>query len=161
MRNRWRVLAFDILAPVAAVVALVYIGVALAWPLWWVSVLFGAVPADRRGRRRQLRVSRAVTVSPSAPTTTVQDCGWPSSRVATVALVAARHRRLPAVDGARPHAAHNDTAEVVGIASSVSEASATFTPQSPDRVGRPGHGDDVAQERRGLQERDSPMWQRI
>ena len=38
MRNRWRVLAFDIPAPVAAVVALVYIGIALAWPLWWVSV---------------------------------------------------------------------------------------------------------------------------
>ena len=38
MRNRWRVLAFDILAPVAAIAALVYIGIALAWPLWWVSV---------------------------------------------------------------------------------------------------------------------------
>src|SRR5262249_59084131 len=38
MRNRWRVLAFDVLAPIAAVAALVYIGIALAWPLWWVSV---------------------------------------------------------------------------------------------------------------------------
>ncbi|HET7665146.1 MAG TPA: hypothetical protein VFK56_03520, partial [Mycobacterium sp.] len=38
MRNRWRVLAFDILAPVAAAIALVFIGVALGWPLWWVSV---------------------------------------------------------------------------------------------------------------------------
>ena len=38
MRNRWRVLVFDILAPVAAALALVYIGIALAWPLWWVSV---------------------------------------------------------------------------------------------------------------------------
>ena len=38
MRNRWRVLAFDVAAPVAAIAARVYIGVALAWPLWWVSV---------------------------------------------------------------------------------------------------------------------------
>ena len=38
MRNRWRLLAFDILAPLAAVVALLAIGVVLAWPLWWVSV---------------------------------------------------------------------------------------------------------------------------
>jgi hypothetical protein len=38
MRNLLRVLAFDILAPLAAVFALVFIGIALAWPLWWVSV---------------------------------------------------------------------------------------------------------------------------
>ena len=38
MRNRLRLLAFDVLAPVAAVAALLYIGVALGWPLWWVSV---------------------------------------------------------------------------------------------------------------------------
>ena len=29
---------FDLLAPLAAVAALIYIGMALAWPLWWVSV---------------------------------------------------------------------------------------------------------------------------
>src|SRR5205085_9784232 len=38
MRNLLRVLAFDFLAPASAVFALVYIGIALAWPLWWVSV---------------------------------------------------------------------------------------------------------------------------
>ena len=38
MRNRWRVLAFDIAAPLAAIAALVFIGIAMAWPLWWVSV---------------------------------------------------------------------------------------------------------------------------
>ena len=31
-------LAFDVLAPVAAIAALLYVGVALAWPLWWVSL---------------------------------------------------------------------------------------------------------------------------
>ena len=38
MRNRLRVLAFDVAAPLAAIAALIYIGVVLAWPLWWVSV---------------------------------------------------------------------------------------------------------------------------
>ena len=37
MRNRLRVLAFDLIAPAAAVAALIYIGIALSWPLWWVS----------------------------------------------------------------------------------------------------------------------------
>src|SRR5262245_59560123 len=38
MRNAWRVAAFDVAAPLAAIAALVFIGVAMAWPLWWVSV---------------------------------------------------------------------------------------------------------------------------
>ena len=38
MRNRLRVLAFDVAAPLAAIAALIYIGIALAWPLWWVSL---------------------------------------------------------------------------------------------------------------------------
>ncbi len=37
MRNLWRLLAFDILAPLAAIAALLAIGVVLDWPLWWVS----------------------------------------------------------------------------------------------------------------------------
>ena len=37
MRNLWRLLAFDILAPLAAIAALLVIGVVLDWPLWWVS----------------------------------------------------------------------------------------------------------------------------
>ena len=38
MTNRLRVLAVDILAPLAAIAALVFIGAALAWPRWWVAV---------------------------------------------------------------------------------------------------------------------------
>ena len=37
MRNRLRVLLFDLLAPIGAVAALIYVGVALSWPIWWVS----------------------------------------------------------------------------------------------------------------------------
>ena len=39
MRNLARVLAFDVAAPLAAICALLMIGVMLEWPLWWVSVL--------------------------------------------------------------------------------------------------------------------------
>ena len=37
MRNLARVLAFDVVAPLAAIAALVVIGVMLGWPLWWAS----------------------------------------------------------------------------------------------------------------------------
>jgi hypothetical protein len=38
MKNRLRLLAFDVLAPLGAVAALLAIGVVLVWPRWWVSV---------------------------------------------------------------------------------------------------------------------------
>jgi hypothetical protein len=38
MRNLARVLAFDVAAPLAAISALLIIGVMLGWPLWWVAV---------------------------------------------------------------------------------------------------------------------------
>ena len=38
MRNLARVLLFDIAAPLAAIAALLVIGLMLGWPLWWVSV---------------------------------------------------------------------------------------------------------------------------
>ena len=37
MRNAFRVAAFDIAAPLVAIAALVMIGFALEWRLWWVS----------------------------------------------------------------------------------------------------------------------------
>jgi len=129
MRNRWRVLAFDILAPAGAVGALVFIGVALAWPLWWVSVctvlclliVEGVVVNFALARRDRVTVGT--------------DDDGPGLRLAvvalaTVALVAGVlvgywHWTVP------DRTLHNDSTEVVGIASSVSEASATFTPQSP------------------------------
>ena len=53
MRNLWRLLAFDIVAPLAAIGALVMIGVVLGWPLWWVSACSVLVLLIVRGRRRQ------------------------------------------------------------------------------------------------------------
>jgi hypothetical protein len=129
VRNRLRVLAFDVLAPLAAVAALIYIGMALAWPLWWVSVASVLTLLIVEGVIVNVVLARrdGVTVG--------TDDDGPALRltvvaIATVALVAAvavgytqwtvpdRHFR-------------DDSAEVVGIASSVAEASATFTPSSP------------------------------
>jgi hypothetical protein len=129
MRNRWRVLAFDIFAPIAAIAALVYVGIALAWPLWWVSVCSVLCLLIVEGVVVNFALARrdAVTVG--------TDDDGPGLRLAvvalaTTALVAAvtvgyTQWRVP------DRTLHNDTAEVVGIASSISEASATFTPQSP------------------------------
>jgi hypothetical protein len=129
MRNRWRVLAFDILAPAAAVAALVFIGVALAWPLWWVSVctvlclliVEGVVVNFALARRDRVTVGT--------------DDDGPGLRLAVVALATVALSAGVLVGYLRwtvpDRTLHNDSTEVVGIASSVSEASATFTPQSP------------------------------
>jgi hypothetical protein len=129
MRNRWRVLAFDILAPLAAIVGVIYIGMALAWPLWWVSVCSVLCLLVVEGVVVNFALARrdAVTVG--------TDDDGPGLRlavtaVATAALVAAvvvGYTRWTVPD----RNLRNDTAEVVGIASSISEASATFTPSSP------------------------------
>lgn len=129
MRNRWRVLAFDILAPLAAIGALVFIGVALAWPLWWVSVC--SVLCLLIG---EAVVVNIVLMRRDGVTVGTDDDG-PGLRlavvgVATAALVAAvlvGYVNWTATD----RNFNSDSAEVVGIASSVAEATATFTPQSP------------------------------
>lgn len=129
MRNRWRVLAFDVLAPIAALVALVFIGITLAWPLWWVSVCSVLCLLIVEGVVVNFVLARrdGVTVG--------TDDDGPGLRlavvgVATAALVAGvviGYTKWTVPD----RTLNNDAGEVVGIASSVSEASATFTPQSP------------------------------
>ncbi|MDT5330599.1 MAG: hypothetical protein QOF31_1896 [Mycobacterium sp.] len=129
MRNRWRVLAFDILAPVAAVVALVFIGVALAWPLWWVSVCSVLCLLIVEGVVVNFVLARrdGVTVG--------TDDDGPGLRLAVVAVATIALAAGVLVGYARwsvpDRTLHNDSTEVVGIASSISEASATFTPASP------------------------------
>lgn len=129
MRNRWRVLSFDILAPVAAVVAVVYIGIALAWPLWWVSVCSVLCVLIVEGVVVNFAFARrdGVTVG--------TDDDGPGLRLAVVAVATAALAAAVIVGYLRwtvpDRTLKSDTAEVVGIASSISEASATFTPQSP------------------------------
>jgi hypothetical protein len=129
VRNRLRVLAFDIAAPLAAIAALIYIGMAMGWPLWWVSlasvlcllivegVIVNVVLARRDG----------VTVG--------TDDDGPALRLAVVGLATVALVAAVAVGytqwTVRDRDFRDDSAEVVGIASSVAEASATFTPSSP------------------------------
>ena len=129
MRNRWRVLAFDILAPLAAIAALVYIGVALAWPLWWVAVCSVLCLLIVEGVIVNFALMRrdGVTVGTDddGPGLRLAVAGLATAALAAAVLVGYTRWTLPDRD------LNNDAAEVVGIASSVSEASATFTPQSP------------------------------
>ena len=129
MRNRWRVLAFDILAPVAAIAALVFIGIALAWPLWWVSVcsvlcllVVEAVIVNFALMRRD---GVTVGTDDDGPGLRLAVVGLATAALAAAVLVGYTQWTVP------DRNLNNDNAEVVGIASSVSEASATFTPQSP------------------------------
>jgi len=129
MRNRWRVLAFDIAAPIAAIIALIYIGIVSAWPLWWVSVCSVLCLLIVEGVVVNVALARRDSV------TVGTDDDGPGLRlavvaVATLALIAAvivGYLRWTVPD--RTLASDSDA--VVGIASSVSEASATFTPESP------------------------------
>lgn len=136
MRNRLRVLAIDVIAPLAAIAALLMIGLMLGWPLWWVSVcsilcllIVQAVIVNIVGFRRD-----AVTVG--------TDDDAPGLRLAVVGLTAAVLTAAVAVGythWTRPDRAFtSDSDEVVRIASEVSEATATFSPSDPsssiDRV---------------------------
>ncbi|HXO51709.1 MAG TPA: hypothetical protein VN888_11920 [Mycobacterium sp.] len=129
MRNRWRVLAFDILAPAAAVAALVFIGIVLGWPLWWVSVCSVLCLLIVEGVIVNFALARRDSV------TVGTDDDGPGLRLAVVAVATAALVAGMVVGYMRwtvpDRALRNASAEVVGIASSISEASATFAPQSP------------------------------
>lgn len=137
MRNRLRVLAFDLLAPAAMVAALVYLGVALAWPLWWVSacsvlcllVLQGVIVNVVLARRDSVTVG----TDDDGPGLRLAVVGTATAALVAAAVVGYTQWTLP------DRALRADTEQVAGIASSVAEASATFTPQNPtasiDRAG--------------------------
>lgn len=129
MRNVWRVAAFDVAPPLAAVAALVYIGIALAWPVWWVSVCSVLCLLILQGV-----VVNVVLARRDAVTVGTDDDG-PGLRLGVVAVATAAVAAAVLVGYLKwtvpDRTLRNDSADVVGIASSVAEASATFTPQSP------------------------------
>lgn len=129
MRTAWRFLAFDVAAPLAAIAGLVYIGIALAWPLWWVSacsvlclLIVEAVVVNGVLARRD-----GVTVGTDDDGPMLRLAVAATAAAALVAAVVVGYLNWSVPD----RDLRNDAAEVVGIATSVSEASATFTPQSP------------------------------
>lgn len=132
MRNRLRVLAFDIAAPLAVIVALIYIGITMAWPLWWVSLASVLCLLIVEGV-----VVNAVLARRDGVTVGTDDDG-PGLRLAVVGLATAALAAAVVVGYLQwtvpDRNLRNDSAEVAGIASSVAEASATFTPASPTTV---------------------------
>jgi hypothetical protein len=130
MRNRLRVLAFDVLAPLAAIAGLVYVGVALGWPLWWVAacsvlclLIVQAMIVDFVLFRRD---GVTVGTDDEGPGLRLAVAGLATVALAAAVVVGYTHWTVP------DRTMRDDVAEVVGIASSVAEASATFTPQDPN-----------------------------
>jgi hypothetical protein len=130
MRNRLRLLAFDILAPLAAILGLVAIGVVLAWPLWWVSVCSVLILLVVEGVAINFWLMRrdAVTVG--------TDDDAPGLRLAVVFLSTAS--LVAAVLTGYTHWSQPDrdynrsSREVVALAISMAETEASFTPSSPN-----------------------------
>ena len=129
MRNLWRLLAFDIAAPLAAIVALLAIGVVLGWPLWWVSACSVLVVLILEGVGVNFWLLRRDSVSVGT------DDDAPALRLAVVFLCAAA--LCAAVLTGYTHWTRtdrnfkNDSREVVQVASGMAEAMASFTPSAP------------------------------
>lgn len=129
VRNLWRMLAFDIAAPLAAIAGLLMVGLVLNWPLWWVSLasvlillIVEAVALNFVLLRRD-----GVTVG--------TDDERPALRLAVVALCTvalAAAVVLEYKDWTTPdRELRQDTTDVVQVASELSEAAATVSPSEP------------------------------
>ncbi|HEU0190515.1 MAG TPA: hypothetical protein VFR17_04495 [Mycobacterium sp.] len=130
MRSVWRMLAFDIAAPLAGIAGLWLIGQVLAWPLWWVSAFSVLTLLVVEGVAVNFFLLRRDSV------TVGTDDDRPGIRAAvaglcTVALVAAAalaytHWTVPDRNLER------DSGEVVRIATAMAEAAATVSPTNPN-----------------------------
>jgi hypothetical protein len=129
MRNLARVLAFDVAAPLAAIAALLAIGVVLGWPLWWVAVCSMLCLLIVEGVIVNFVLYRRDSV------TVGTDDDGPGLRLAVVGLVTTALVATVAVGYTQwtrsDQAFTRDSAEVVRIATATSEATATFTPADP------------------------------
>ena len=130
MRNAARVAAFDVLAPLAAIAALLTIGVILGWPLWWVSVcsmlcllIVQAVIVNIFLYRRD---SVTAGTDDDAPVLRFAVVAVTTAALAAAAVVGYTTWTLP------DRAFAKDSGEVVQIATEVAEATATFAPGTPD-----------------------------
>lgn len=129
MRNMWRLLAFDILAPLAAIAALLAIGVVLGWPLWWVALCSVLVLLIAEGVGINFWLLRRDSVSVGT------DDDAPALRLAVALLCAAA--LVAAVWTGFAHWTQpdrdfkTDSREVVQVAAGMAEAMASFTPSAP------------------------------
>jgi hypothetical protein len=129
MRNIWRLVAFDIAAPLAAIAGLLMIGVVLGWPLWWVSACSVLVLLIIEGVGANFWLLRRDSVSVGT------DDDAPGLRLAVVFLCAAA--LCAAVLTGYTHWTRTDrnfkkdSREVVQVAAGMAEAMASFTPSAP------------------------------
>lgn len=129
MRNAWRVFAFDIAAPLAAAAAVLMIGYALDWRVWWVVVCSVLCTLIVQGMIVNFVLFRRDRV------TVGTDDDGPGLRLAVVGLTTAALVAAVFVTYTqwwRHDREFNQSMEqVVRLATSVSEATATFSPQNP------------------------------
>jgi len=125
----WRVLAFDVAAPLAAIAALLTIGIVLSWPLWWVSVSSVLVLLIVEGVVANFwllhRDSVTVGTDDDAPGLRLAVVGLCAVALVAAVLTGYTHWTLP------DRELKADSAEAVRIASGMAEATATFSPQQP------------------------------
>lgn len=129
MRNFARLLAFDFAVPLATIAGLLAIGVMLDWPLWWVSacsvlcllVVQGIIANAVLFRRDSVTLG----TDDDAPALRLLSVGVATLALAAAAVVGYNEWTLP------DRAFTRDSGEVVRIASTVSEATASFTPDEP------------------------------
>jgi hypothetical protein len=129
MRNLWRLLAFDVVAPLAAIAALLMIGGVLSWPLWWVSACSVLVLLILQGVGINFWLLRrdSVTVgtddeAPGLRFAVVLLC---TVAVLAVALTEFTHWTTSDRDFKQ------DSRAVVQIATGMAEAEASFSPGAP------------------------------
>jgi hypothetical protein len=129
VRNAARVLLFDIAAPLAVIAAVLLVGVFLDWPLWWVVLASMLCLLVGEGMVVNFYLMRRDRV-----TVGTDDDGAPLrlglTALAAVGLTVAAvlgytHQTLP------DRTLRSDADEVVRLATAVSEATATFSPQDP------------------------------
>src|ERR1700742_2633921 len=129
MRSLWRLLAFDIVAPLAAIAALLMIGVILGWPLWWVSACSVLLVLIAEGMGVNFWLLRRDSVSVGT------DDDAPGLRLAVVFLCAAA--LSAAVLTGYTHWTRSDRdfkkdcRQVVQTATGMAESMASFTPGAP------------------------------
>lgn len=128
-RNMLRVLAFDVLAPLVVIAGLALIGVFLGWPLWWVAVASMLCLLVVQGMAVNFYLLRRDRV------TVGTDDDGPALRLTLIGVVTAVLIAALLVGYTRwtvpDTQLRSDTDEVVRLATAVSEATATFSPQDP------------------------------
>lgn len=130
MRNLARVLAVDVAAPLAIIGGLLMIGLILGWPLWWVAVcsmlcllVVEAVIVNAVLYRRD---SVTAGTDDDAPWLRLVVAAVAAASVGTAAVLGYLKWTVPDAEFVR------DSAEVVRIATDVSEATASFAPDMPN-----------------------------